>query len=48
MAIAGLCMLPQMYANFADKENFVEMMWGAQLPVHVITSYILGKAGGLF
>jgi len=48
MAIAGICMLPQMYANFADKDNFVELMWGLQLPTHVVVSYILGKAGGLF
>lgn len=47
MAIAGFLMLPQMYLNYADKDNFVTFMWAAQLPVHAVVSYLLGKAGGL-
>ena len=47
MAIAGVCLLPQMYSNSQDDVNFVDWMWKAQIVSHIGVTYVLAKAGGL-
>jgi len=47
MAIASVCMLPQMYLNSQDEANMVTMMWKAQIVAHAGVIYIMAKAGGL-
>jgi len=47
MAIACVCMLPQMYANSQDEVNMVTMLWKAQIVAHVGVAYIMAKASGL-
>ena len=47
MAIGGACMLPQMVSNANDDVNFMTVIWKAQIVVHIATTYVLAKAGGL-
>ena len=47
MAIGGACMLPQMVSNANDDVNFMTVIWKAQIVMHIATTYVLAKAGGL-
>ena len=48
MAIAGVLIFLPMALAVQDADNFVPMMWKAQIVVHLAYCYIVGSAGGLF
>ena len=48
MAIAGILIFLPMALAVQDPDNFVPMMWKAQIVVHLAYCYIVGSAGSLF
>ena len=48
MALSGLMILLPMALALQDPDNFVQMMFRAQIVMHLAYCYVTGAAGGLF